>query len=96
MKEDRPIRPASLFGKADAKISARSAALFVICAVLAVALIGRMFYLQVIKNKYYEEKVIDQMVYETAITAARGDISEKNYRAICRGNAIRILNLGIE
>ncbi len=29
-------------------------------------------------------------------SAARGDISEKNYRAICRGNVIRILNLGIE
>lgn len=82
MKEDRPEKPTSLFGKADAKISARSVALFAICAALAAALVLRMFYLQVIKNKYYEEKVIDQMVYETAITAARGDITDRNGRVL--------------
>lgn len=82
MNTDRPSKPASLFGKADMKISARSVALFVICTVISALLIGRMFYLQIIKNKYYEEKVIEQMVYETAISAARGDITDRQGRVL--------------
>ena len=82
MNGERPSKPASLFGKADMKISARSVALFVICTVMSALLIGRMFYLQIIKNKYYEEKVIEQMVYETAIGAARGDITDRQGRVL--------------
>ena len=83
MNEERQEKPSSLFGKADSKISARSVALFVICTVLSAALIGRLFYLQVIKNIYYEEKVIDQMVYETAITAARAGSSDTTIPSCC-------------
>ena len=82
MNEEKNEKPASLSGKADTKISARSVALFAICTVMSALLIGRLFYLQVIKNTYYEEKVIDQMVYETAITAARGDITDRNGRVL--------------
>ena len=82
MTEERQEKPASLFGKADMKISARSVALFVICTVMSALLIGRLFYLQVIRNTSYEEKVIEQMVYETAITAARGDITDRNGRVL--------------
>ncbi|MBQ0126219.1 MAG: hypothetical protein KBS59_07870, partial [Clostridiales bacterium] len=71
-------RPSSLIGKAGSVIASRQTALFIICTVLAAALCVRLFYLQIIKNGYYEEKVIEQIVYQTSISAPRGNITDRN------------------
>jgi len=75
-------KPSSILGKASAAISARSFLLFIICTVLSLLLVGRLFYLQIIENSYYEEKVIAQMVYQTPISAARGNITDRNGRVL--------------
>ena len=79
---DREPKPSSILGKASAVVSARSFLLFVICSVLSLLLVGRLFYLQIIENNYYKEKVIEQMVYETPISAARGNITDRNGRVL--------------
>ena len=69
---------ASLLGRADTSITSRIAVLLCICGVIAVALVGRLAYLQIIKNEYYRTKVIDQIVYETSVKASRGAIYDRN------------------
>jgi len=82
MNNDKDSKPSSILIKPDGKIQMRSVSLSVICLVLASALVLRLFYLQVIKNNYYENKVIEQMVYETSISAPRGNILDRNGRVI--------------
>ncbi len=82
MNKNSNSKPSSILGKASAVISARSFLLFIICCALSLLLVGRLFYLQIIRNSYYEEKVIAQMVYETPISAARGNITDRNGRVL--------------
>lgn len=82
MKENSGYKPSTVIEKPAPVISRRSRALFIICIALSVLLTGRLFYLQIIKNTYYEEKVIEQMVYETPISAARGNITDRNGRVL--------------
>lgn len=78
MNRSKSPKPSSILGKAGAAVNARAVALFVICIVLSSALIVRLFYLQIIQNSYYEQKVIEQMVYQTTISAPRGNITDRN------------------
>ena len=82
MKRSTDQKPATILDKAGKTISGRQVALFIVCAVLLGALLLRLFYLQTIKNKYYEDKVIEQMIYQTPISAARGDITDRNGRIL--------------
>ena len=82
MKRGSDQKPATILDKAGSRISSRQVAMFLVCAVLLGALALRLFYLQVVKNKYYEDKVIEQMIYQTPITASRGDITDRNGRVL--------------
>lgn len=70
--------PESLLGKPGKKINVRAFILFTACTFVAALLLGRLFYLQIFKYNEYRRKVIEQMVYETEITAPRGNITDRN------------------
>ena len=82
MSDIKGYKPTSIIEKPSPVISKRSVVLSALSAVLSVLLVGRLFYLQIIKNKYYEEKVIEQMVYETPINGARGAITDRNGKVL--------------
>ena len=82
MKRTTDEKPSTILDKAGKTISKRQTALFFVCTVLLGALLLRLFYLQVIRNKYYEDKVIEQMIYQTPISAPRGDITDRNGRVL--------------
>ncbi len=71
-------KPDSLLEKPGIKIRKRSLFLFVCCVAVALMLIGRLVYLQIIKYEDYRRLVIEQMVYETSISASRGTITDRN------------------
>lgn len=76
--ENRNSKPDSILGRAGAAIRTRSFVLFSACTLVAAVLIGRLFYLQIIKYKEYRADVIEQMIYETPVSAARGTITDRN------------------
>ena len=71
-------KPSSIIGRPSRTIRVRSFVLFSVCTFLAAIIIGRLFYLQVIKHRDYRRLVLEQMVYETSITAKRGQITDRN------------------
>jgi len=71
-------KPASLLGRQSTEMRFRALIVFFICSVLALVVVGKIFYLQVIRHTDYKKLVLEQMLYETEITAARGTITDRN------------------
>ncbi len=71
-------KPASLLGRQSTEMRLRALTVFFICSVLALVVVGKIFYLQVIRHTHYKKLVLEQMLYETEITAARGTITDRN------------------
>lgn len=71
-------KPDSILGKQGNTIRMRSFFVFAFCTLVAAVLLGRLFFLQIVKYKEYRAAVIRQMTYETKITAARGTITDRN------------------
>jgi len=71
-------KPSSLFGRPSSQMRLRALIVFTVCSVFALVVIGRIFYLQVIRHTHYKKLVLEQMLYETEITAARGEITDRN------------------
>ena len=71
-------KPSSLLGRQPMEMRLRALLVFTVCSVLALVVVGRLFYLQVIKHTHYKKLVLEQMLYETEITAARGSITDRN------------------
>ena len=69
-------KPDSILGKQGPQIRTRSFVLFSAISLIAVILIGRLFYLQIVNYKKYRAAVIEQMIYETPISASRGGITD--------------------
>lgn len=68
--------------KISKKIPERSLIVILVFMLLFVSLIGRLFYLQVIKYDEYQSKVIDNVQRETTVTAERGVIYDCNMVAL--------------
>ncbi len=68
----------SILGKPSLKIRGRAVFVFCVCMVVATVLVGRLFYLQIIKYEDYRRAVVEQMIYETKISASRGTITDRN------------------
>ena len=77
-KEFGSSKPSSIIGRPSRTIRVRSFVLFSVCTFFAAIIIGRLFYLQIIKHGDYRRLVLEQMVYETTITAKRGQITDRN------------------
>ncbi len=71
-------KPATLLNRQPSAMRSRAFYLFSICTVLAIVIIGRLFYLQIIKHEDYKNLVLRQMLYETTIDAKRGTITDRN------------------
>lgn len=54
-----------------------------VCVGLWAALIGRLFYLQIIKHDEYKAAVAENIERETTISASRGTIYDRNMVAAC-------------
>ena len=59
-------------------IPGRSFFLITTCVVVSIVLIIRLFVLQIINYEYYQDKVIDNIQAETAVSAERGIIYDRN------------------
>ena len=71
-------KPESILGKPGQQLRARSMLLFTACIMLAAVLVIRLIILQIVQYDEYRRKVVEQMVYETTISASRGSISDRN------------------
>ncbi len=71
-------KPASLLGRQPSEMRLRAFIVFTVCSVLALVVIGRIFYLQVIRHTHYKKLVLEQMLYETEIVGTRGTITDRN------------------
>ncbi len=71
-------KPGSIIGRRSRLAHSRTLILFGICITVAALIIGRLFYLQVIKHQYYKRLVLEQMLYEVEIEAKRGTITDRN------------------
>ena len=71
-------KPASILGRQPSEMKLRALVVFSICSVLTLVVIGRLFYLQIIHHAYYKKLVLEQMLYETEISANRGAIKDRN------------------
>ena len=71
-------KPASILGRQPSEMKKRALVVFSICSVLTLVVIGRLFYLQIINHAYYKKLVLEQMLYETEISANRGAIKDRN------------------
>ena len=71
-------KPGSLIGRPPRKMRTRAFVLFSLCTFFAAIIIGRLFYLQIIRHGDYRRLVLEQMVYETPIAAKRGEITDRN------------------
>ena len=71
-------KPASLLGRQPSEMKLRALIVFTVCSVLALVVIGRIFYLQVIRHTHYKKLVLEQMLYETEIVGTRGTITDRN------------------
>ncbi len=74
----QPPKPASLLGRQPSEMRRRAFVLVSLCTIFAVVIIGRLFYLQLLRHDYYKELVLRQMLYETEISAKRGTITDRN------------------
>ena len=75
-------KPDSLIGRTSRSMRVRS--LSVICAAtfIAAVLIGRLIYLQIVRNEHYKRLVLEQMIYEVSTGSARGTIYDRNHVAL--------------
>ncbi|MBQ3490309.1 MAG: PASTA domain-containing protein [Clostridia bacterium] len=73
-----PGKPASILGRQPSEMKLRALIVFAVCSVLTLVVIGRLFYLQIIHHTYYKKLVLEQMLYETEISAYRGAITDRN------------------
>ncbi len=71
-------KPSSLLGRQPSEMRKRAFVIFSLCTFLAAVIIGRLFYLQIIKHEDYKMLVLQQMLYETEIAAKRGTIKDRN------------------
>jgi len=71
-------KPASILGRQPSEMKLRAFIVFSVCTALTLVVIGRLFYLQIIRHTHYKKLVLEQMLYETEITAARGTITDRN------------------
>lgn len=71
-------KPSSIVGRPSAEIKFRAFIVFAVCTALILVVIGRLIYLQIIRHDHYKKLVLQQMLYETEITAARGVIYDRN------------------
>ena len=71
-------KPTSILGRQPSQMKLRALVVFSICSVLTLVVIGRLFYLQIIRHAYYKKLVLEQMLYETTISADRGTIKDRN------------------
>ncbi len=71
-------KPTSLLGRTPNEMRSRAFWLFSLCTLVAAAIIGRLFYLQIMKHDHYKDLVLRQMLYETEIRAGRGTITDRN------------------
>ncbi|MBR5188454.1 MAG: hypothetical protein IKW18_08285, partial [Clostridia bacterium] len=71
-------KPTSILGRQPSEMKLRALAVFSICTALTLVVIGRLFYLQIIRHAYYKKLVLEQMLYETEISADRGTITDRN------------------
>lgn len=71
-------KPASILGRQPSEMKLRALIVFSVCTVFTLVVIGRLFYLQIIRHTYYKTLVLEQMLYETEIVAARGSITDRN------------------
>lgn len=58
----------------DRKTRSRALVIFAAFAVFACVIVGRLFYLQVLKYDYYQSQVANELMYGTEINPARGKI----------------------
>ena len=73
-----PQKPSSIMGRPSAETKFRAFIVFAVCTALTLVVVGRLLYLQIIRHDYYKKLVLEQMLYETEITAARGMITDRN------------------
>lgn len=71
-------KPESILGKPGRTLRARSVFMFSVCILLAIVLVGRLVFLQIIMYNEYRTKVVEQMVYEKTLSASRGAITDRN------------------
>ena len=71
-------KPASILGRQPSEMKLRALVVFSVCTVLTLVVIGRLFYLQIIRHTHYKKLVLEQMLYETEISASRGAITDRN------------------
>lgn len=76
-RDDRK-KPSSLLGRPTREMRARAFFVFTVCTFFAAVIIGRLVYLQIVKHEDYQKLVLEQMIYETPITASRGTIKDRN------------------
>ncbi len=63
----------------DKKMLSRTLVLMMVCGIAAFSvLIGRLFYLQIIKHDEYEAAAIEQQLRETVLDSGRGTIYDRN------------------
>ncbi len=78
MKEEKPNIPNEDPETLHPKVIRRSSVLLLITAVLFGILLLRILLLQTLKYDYYQGRVLGQMTTEAQVTAARGNIYDKN------------------
>ncbi len=63
----------------DRKMLSRTLVLMIVCGIAAFSvLIGRLFYLQIVKHTEYEAMAIEQQLRETVLDSGRGTIYDRN------------------
>ncbi len=63
----------------DKSMIIRTFAVWIVMLCVTVGLVGgRLFYLMVIKGDFYRQKAAEQQLYDTEITASRGNIYDRN------------------
>lgn len=65
-------------GKMNRDIRKRSTAVLIMFIVLWTALVGRLFYLQIIKHKEYQQIVTNNVQRKSSVSAERGEILDRN------------------
>ncbi|MBQ9746712.1 MAG: PASTA domain-containing protein [Clostridia bacterium] len=71
-------KPESILGKPGPTLRSRSIFMFSVCILLALVLVARLVFLQIIMYNEYRTKVVEQMVYEKTLSASRGAITDRN------------------
>lgn len=71
-------KPSSILGRQPGEMKKRAFFVFAVCTALALVVVGRLIYLQIIRHTDYRRLVMEQMLLETEITAKRGTITDRN------------------